>query len=266
MAFKIGFIGAGNMGGALALAAAKSSNEIFISDVSNEKAQDIANKCGAKVLTTKEIIDTCDYVFLGVKPQVLPTLLKDVKTAVNSRKEKPTLISMAAGVALDTITAALGEEAAVLRIMPNLPVMLGKGVILICKNGIAANSDIDNFCEFMANSGKIIPIEEKFIDAASAISGCGPAFVYMFIEALSDGGVNCGLTSSTALELAAQTLIGAAEMVLKGDKHPAKLRNDVCSPGGTTIEGVRTLEEHNFRAATMDAVISAYKRTKELAK
>ena len=263
MKINIGFIGAGNMGSALALAAAKSNNNILVTDTDAAKADALAKKCGGKSCTAKEIITCCDYVFLGVKPQVLPSLLESIKEDLCGKKERLVLISMAAGIKTETINAVIGDYP-VIRIMPNLPVMLGKGLILICNNSAVRNEEIKTFEDFMSASGKIIPIEEEKIDAASAISGCGPAFAYMFIEALADGGVTCGLPASLALALAAQTLAGASEMVLESGKHPGKLKADVCSPGGTTIAGVHALEEHNFRAAGMDAVIASYKRTKEL--
>ena len=262
---KIGFIGAGNMGGALAVAAGKSNNEILLFDKDTKKAKDIALKCDGKVLSLVEIINQSNYIFLGVKPQVLPDLLKDIDDILKQSDNNPVFISMAAGTPLSQINDLLPINTPVLRIMPNLPVMVGEGVILICKNNSATEENINDFELFMSHGGEIIPIEEKFIDAASAISGCGPAFVYMFIEALADGGVSAGLTSDLSIKLAAATLKGAAEMALKSGKHPGKLKADVCSPGGTTIAGVRSLEEHNFRATAMDAVISSYKRTLELA-
>ena len=262
---KIGFIGAGNMGGALAVAAAKSNNEIVLFDKSNEKAKDIADKCNGFVSDLDTIIKNSDYIFLGVKPQVLPDLLIDIKQVLDSSDNKPVFISMAAGTPIKKIEDVLGNDTPLLRIMPNLPVMYGEGVILLCKNKTATEENIKDFENFMACAGEIIKIEEKFIDAASAISGCGPAFCYMFIEALADGGVSSGLTSELSLKLAAATLKGAATMALESGKHPGKLKADVCSPGGTTIAGVRSLEEHNFRATAMDAVISSYKRTLELA-
>lgn len=265
MKLKIGFIGAGNMGGALAFAAAKSENKIFICDKDEAKALAVAEKCGGIVLNEEEIIKTCDYVFLGVKPQVLPDLLNSIKDVVKTADTLPCFISMAAGVSLKTLSEGLGNGIKILRIMPNLPVSVGKGVILICKNAASGEEDISAFCEYMSKGGKIIPIEEKYIDAASAISGCGPAFVYMFIKAITEGGVNCGLSYDTAIKLAAQTLIGAANMVLSSDKSPDELTKDVCSPGGTTIEGVRLLESNGFNTIASNAVAASYKRTKELA-
>lgn len=266
MSLKIGFIGAGNMGGALAIAAGKGNNEIFVFDKCEDKAKEIAEKCGGNFLDTKAMLSKCNYVFLGVKPQVLPHVLEEIKDNFKAEDSSPVFISMAAGVGIEKITKILGDNIPVIRIMPNLPVMIGKGVILICRNNVATDENIKEFKEFMKNAGTIIDIEEKNIDAASAISGCGPAFAYMFCEALADGGVNCGLTFDTAITLAAATMEGAAGMVLNTKKHPGKLRADVCSPGGTTIEGVHALEEQGFRGTTMDAVISSYKRTKELAK
>lgn len=266
MSYKIGFIGTGNMGSALALAASKSGEKIVLADLDLKKAEELSKKLGCDFSTNSEAAKSSKYLFLGVKPQVLPSLLESIKDDLKQRNDRFILVSMAAGTPIKAITDKLGFECPVIRIMPNLPVSLGEGVILVSNNNLVKDTEILEFKILMSSAGKIIPMNESKIDAGSAISGCGPAFAYMFIEALTDGGVNCGLTYNESLELAAQTVLGASKMVLENDKHPAKLRSDVCSPGGTTIEGVRTLEEKKFRAATMDAVIASYKRTKELAK
>lgn len=266
MSYKAGFIGTGNMGSALALAASKTEKNIVLADAFEEKAKELALKIGCDATSNEKAAEASKFLFLGVKPQVLPSLLQSIKETLKSRKDRFVLVSMAAGVPIKTITDTLGFECPVIRIMPNLPVALGEGVVLISNNSAVNSDELDEFEVILSKAGKTVRMEEKLIDAGCAVSGCGPAYVYMFIEALTDGGVACGLPYKESLELAAQTLIGASKMVLESGEAPGKLRSNVCSPAGTTIEGVKVLEEKKFRAAAMDAVIAGYKKSKELAR
>ena len=170
---------------------------------------------------------------------------------------------MAAGLTCDTIRDMAGGDYPVIRIMPNTPCAIGKGVVQYCGLGVE-EEELAEFAALMAPAGLIDRVEEKLIDAASALSGCGPAFAYLFIEALADGAVACGLPRDKALAYAAQMLAGSAELALNSGKHPGALKDAVCSPGGTTIQGVRALEEGGFRAAAMNAVIAAYEKTLSL--
>ncbi len=264
---KIGFIGTGNMGGALARAVAKSPlcSGISLADFQVEKAKELANEISGCVKDNITLCRECDLVFLGVKPQVLPELLKEIAPVVKERKGDLTLVSMAAGVSLDSVLNQVGQDVPLIRIMPNTPVAVGKGVIVYCCRNVAEKMEAD-FASVLSFGGIVEKLEENKIDAASALHGCGPAFVYLFIEALADGGVACGLPRDKALSFAAATVRGAAEMVLETKKHPGELKDAVCSPGGSTIEGVKALEESGFRGAAMDAVDAAYQRTLELGK
>ena len=281
--YQLGFIGTGNMGGALAQAAAKSGADMLLSNRTAAKAEALAAKLGCAAGTNLEIAESCSYiflgctaetpqrilsdsrfVFLGVKPQMLPALLEELKAPLLARKDRFVLVSMAAGITIETIQKILGLPCPVVRIMPNLPVALGKGVVLISPDDTVTEEEISAL-EKALPAGLLMQMPEDKIDAGSAVSGCGPAFVYLFLDALANGGVSCGLPYPQALALAAQTMIGAAEMTLSSGKHPGKLQSEVCSPGGTTIAGVRALEQHSVRAAAMDAVIAAYERTCELA-
>ncbi len=264
---KVGFIGTGNMGGALAKAAAKSclSPQIYLADFNAEKAAALAKEIGGKHENNETLCRECDVVFLGVKPQVLPQLLAEIAPWVKERGTDLTLVSMAAGVSTESILGVLGTGACLIRIMPNTPVSVGEGVIVYtCKNVSAEQEKA--FLILMEQSGLVEKIEEAKIDAASALHGCGPAFVYLFIDALADGAVSCGLSRDAALRFAAATASGAAKMVLKTGQHPGELKDAVCSPGGSTIQGVRVLEEKGLRAAAMDAVAASYQRTLELGK
>lgn len=260
--YSFGFIGCGNMGGALASAVAASGiggDKLLLSDVSDSKADSLAKDIGGSVANNREIAEKCDFIFLGVKPNLVKKVLSEIKP--NLSKET-VLVSMAAGLSIEAIKTAAGDIP-VIRIMPNTPVKVGKGTILYALDGVCDNMKKE-FINSLKDSAELFEISEKLIDAGSAVSGCGPAFGYMFIEALADGGVKCGLSRADAIKLAASTLCGAAEMVLKTEEHPEKLKDDVCSPGGSTIAGVHALENGGFRSNVINCVEAAYKRTKEL--
>lgn len=264
----IGFIGAGNMGGALIRAASRSDIEceILIADKISEKAELISRETGAAVSSCREIAEKCDLIFLGVKPNFMASTLEEINDILEAREEKPTLVSMAAGVKIEKIAELTGNSCPIIRIMPNIPVSVGEGMILytVCSRVSAETEEL--FLAVMGKSGKLDKIPEALIDAGSALSGCGPAFVFMFIEALADGGVLCGLPRDKATSYAAQTLLGSAKLLEETGKHAGELKDAVCSPGGSTIEGVRTLEEGAFRGVVTDAVIASFEKTKMLGK
>ncbi len=262
----IGFIGAGNMGGALATAVAKAvgGEHVLLADPCADKVTALAAAIGATVSDNTTVTAESDAIFLGVKPQMMEKVLGSLP--LGERAEKPLLISMAAGLSTAAIKAMAGVDAPIIRIMPNTPVSVGSGMILYTATTDVTAAQRAAFCEMLGAAGRLCEMPESRIDAASAVSGCGPAFVYLFIEALADGGVECGLPRAEAMELAAQTVYGAAQMVLETGRHPADLKDAVCSPGGTTIAGVHALEDGAFRANAMGAVTAAYQRTLELKK
>ena len=262
---KVGFIGCGNMGGALARAAAKSDADLWLADGLAEKAEELAAELGGHAADNEALAAGCDWLFLGVKPQVMPAVLGALAPVLNKRLDRFVLVTMAAGLSVARIRELCGADYPVIRIMPNTPAAVGKGMILYTAEGVTDEEETE-FIRFMDGAGRFDRIPEALIDAGSAVSGCGPAFAYLFIEALADGGVECGLPRDKALRYAAQTVLGAAEMVLCTGKHPGELKDAVCSPGGTTIAGVHALEDGAFRSTAMDAVFAAYHRTKELAK
>lgn len=263
-----GFIGAGNMGGALAKAAAKAvaAEKICISDKFADKAETLAAELGCKAVTAEQVAESCAYIFLGVKPQMMAELLGQIGPVLKARKEPFVLVSMAAGVAMADICRMAGAEYPIIRIMPNTPVSVGQGMVLYDHTDNVPAEAVAAFCEAMRFAGRLDPLPEKLIDAGSAVSGCGPAFACLFMEALADGGVACGLPRDKAMEYAAQMLLGTAKLALESGQHPAQLKDAVCSPGGSTIAGVRALEQGGFRAAAMNAVEAAFVRTKELGK
>lgn len=259
---KIGFLGAGNMGGAIAKAVKKAGEyEILLCDTDEEKARFLGQEIGAKAASLEDL-GGADVIFLAVKPQVLPFALRKLLPLV---KGAPLYVSMAAGVPLAILTETVRSEK-VIRIMPNTPVSVGLGMTVYAKGKAVSKADEEVFLAVMQKSGVVLPLPEDKIDAASAVSGCGPAFACLFAEALADGGVAAGLPRDVALLLAAQMMKGTAQLLLSTKAHPGVLKDAVCSPGGSTIEGVRALEEGALRGTVMDAVTAAYEKTVALGK
>lgn len=259
-----GFIGCGNMGGALARAVAKKvgGENVLLADLNDEKCAALADELGARVATAREIAESAYAVVLGVKPQALEKTLAPLKSALAARDDF-FIVSMAAGTSIERITALCGGKYPTVRIMPNLPVAVGEGVILWTKNGASAEAEA-YFLNAFAMAGTLDEIPESMMDAAAALSGCGPAFVAMLAEALADGAVSCGVPREKALLYAEKTVAGTAAYLLKSGMHPAALKDAVCSPGGTTIAGVEALEAGAFRATAASAVTAAYEKTKKL--
>ena len=258
-----GFIGTGNMGGAVAKAAAKAvgGGNLFLANRTPAKAEALAAELGGRACDNGTAARQ-DYIFLGVKPQMMAGMLLGIRPVLRERIEKGetfTLVTMAASLTIEKIREMAGVDAPIVRIMPNLPVSIGKGVILYTASG--AEKTLPGLLEALAPAGMLLPVEERLIDAGSAVAGCGPAFACLFIEALADGGVACGLPRAQAQALALQMLAGTAELLLQTGQHPAALKDAVCSPGGTTIAGVHALEKGGFRAAAFDAVKAAYDKT-----
>ena len=261
-----GFIGTGNMGGALARAVCKGvpADQVFLANRTPEKAKALAAELACRTADNTAIAEYADFIFLGVKPQMMADLLADIGPVLAERQSHFILVTMAAGLTIQRIQELAGGAYPVIRIMPNTPASIGEGMVLYaCGEGVSKDEEA-LFLKSMAGAGRFSPLPERLIDAGSAVSGCGPAFADLFLEALADGGVACGLPRASALEFAAQMVAGSAKLVLESGKHPGELKDAVCSPGGTTIQGVRTLEEAGFRGAVMDAVIAAYEKNADL--
>lgn len=258
-----GFIGCGNMGGAVVRALRHCTDRIHISDRSG-KAKSLAAELGITYSDNQTIAATCDRIFLCVKPHMMADMLAPLQPTLAT--QKPLLITMAAGLTMQQIEGFAGTALPVIRIMPNTPTAIGKGVIQYCHNHLVTTEMLDGVLSDLRFCGLLDPLDENLIDAASALSGSGPAYMYLFIEALADGAVACGVPRAKAMEYAAMTMVGAAEMVLQTGQHPGALKDAVCSPGGSTIAGIRALEQHGFRGAAMDCVIATYLRNRELGK
>jgi len=264
----IGFIGTGNMGGALATACAKAVDPktIYLSNKTAAKAQALADRLGCSTASVPAVAETCNLIFLGVKPQMMADLLTRIAPILKARTDGFVLVSMAAGLTMEQIRQMAGGNYPVIRIMPNTPVAVGQGVILYDTTDNVSDDALALFCDAMSRGGLLDRLPETLIDAGSAVAGCGPAFTCLFLESLADGGVACGLPRAKAMEYAAQMLLGTAALTLQTGQHPGQLKDAVCSPGGSTIAGIRALEQAGFRAAAMEAVEAAFYRNRELGK
>ncbi len=268
MGLQCGFIGCGNMGGALAMAVAKTDVDIslYLSDADSSKATELAKKVNGTVATTLWLAEQCDVIFLGVKPQGMALLFQEISNELQKRDRKPILVSMAAGISVTTLENLVKTPVPIVRIMPNTPVKLGAGMIEVCNNSVASQEDLHLILQLLDKAGALDVIPEDMIDAASAIAGSGPAFVYLFAELLAKGAEECGIPLEKGVKYAAQTLLGSAQMILKEDKTPEELRIAVCSPGGSTLAGLTALETEEFTKAVEQAVVRAFNRSKELGK
>ena len=262
--YEAGFIGAGSMGGALAQAAVKAvgGERVAVSCSTPEHSAEAAARLGCAAETAENILWESRFVFLGVKPQMFAGVAK--KLAGNIAGSDAIFVSMLAGTSLDRLAELLGGEKKIIRIMPNTPCAVGKGLTLVSVNSRVTAAELADFKALMSASGLLDDLPEHLIDAGSAVSGCGPAYAYMLMEALADGAVKCGVPRAKAIRYAAQMLLGSAELVLESGQHPGALKDAVCSPGGSTIAGVAALEDRGFRGAAIAAVEAAYRRTKEL--
>jgi pyrroline-5-carboxylate reductase len=283
MNVQIACIGAGNMGTALMAGASvvvKGEN-IGFSDSDKPKARAAAKAIGGEVFATNtEAVKTGDYVFLAVKPQQLPEVLAEIAPAVRERiaAGKPAiLVSIAAGWTIGKIQAIVGgsgmdvpaahapvASVPVVRLMPNTPALISKGMIAMTASPKVSQAKLEELEQILAGAGLVDRVDEKLMDAVTGLSGSGPAFVCLFIEALADGGVMAGLPRDKALRLAAQTVLGTASLVLESGRHPGELKDMVTSPAGTTIAGVAALERGSFRGTVINAVEAAWKRSLEL--
>lgn len=263
---KIAVIGIGNMGqalvGGILAKGAHSPDEIYLYDYDHQKAEEFAKTNGCHVCgSSKDAVTSADVALIAVKPQV-------IRSAVNEFKENlgmnTLVISIAAGISIAALREMLDNTVVpVVRVMPNTPALVGQGASALCFSNVPKESE-EYAMKLFETCGLAVRVEEKILDAVTGLSGSGPAFAMIFIEAMADAGVKMGLSREVALKLAAMTLKGSAEMVLETGKHPGVLKDQVCSPSGTTIAGVYALEKAGFRGAVMDAVCTAALRSKEM--
>jgi len=265
--YKIGLIGAGNMAEALTKGMLNAAGplDIAVSDLNTTRLDVFRNQYGVESVSkdNKKIIEYADVIILAVKPQIIPGILDEVKDSVTSDK---LIVSIAAGVTTETLENHLPEGSRVVRVMPNTPALVMLGASGICKGSNASSEDIDLVQAMMDTVGLSVVVGEDRMDAITGLSGSGPAYVYTFIDALADAGVNMGLTRLNATKLAAQTVMGAAKMVLETGVHPCQLKDNVTTPAGTTICALHELDRGAFRSTVMNAVEAATKKAAKLGK
>ncbi len=262
-----GVIGVGNMGYPLLKAAIQTfgSNEVIYSDFSEIKRQEVEKATTIPAIQDNiTLVKNCKYLLLAIKPQFFPEVLKEIKDHI---REDHILISIAAGITIDTIRKELAKEVKVIRAMPNTPAMVNQGMTGICySNSEFAEEEKETISRFFSSYGRYEVFPETLMNAVVCASGSSPAFVYLFIEALADSAVKYGISRDKAYLMAAQTVLGAATMVLETGEHPGKLKDNVCSPGGATIAGVCALEEYGLRNAVLKASDACYERAEALSK
>jgi pyrroline-5-carboxylate reductase len=262
---KLAVIGTGQMGQALVHAmisqAAIPADSVVLYDAQAEKAQALAETFGCAVAESgREAVSVADAVLLAVKPQILKLVLEDL---AGDLRADALLISIAAGVTLAQLRSWAGLSVALARVMPNTPAMVHSGVSAVCFD--QASEELQAWTvNLLESSGLVFKVPESAMDAVTGLSGSGPAYIMLMIEALADGGVRMGLPRDMALQMAAQTVYGSAKLVLATGKHPGVLKDQVCSPGGTTIEAVATLEKNGLRSSLIEAVTAATERSREL--
>ncbi|MBD3182906.1 pyrroline-5-carboxylate reductase [Candidatus Poribacteria bacterium] len=263
---NIGFIGVGNMGKALLRGIIGSGlvsvNRVFASDLNRSKLENLAEDLSiTAVKDNKDLVHKSDIIILAIKPNVIKAVMSEISAYI---KQPKWLISIAAGIKTDFIESFLQKETPVVRVMPNTPAMVNAGMSALCAGSNASHKHLDKASQLLQAVGKVVIVEEKLMDAVTALSGSGPAFVFLIIEAFTDAGVKLGLSYSDAATMAIQTIFGASKIAMDTGEHPAILKNKVTSPGGTTAAGLYQLERNAVRSAFIDAISSAAARAKEL--
>ncbi|MCT4583947.1 MAG: pyrroline-5-carboxylate reductase [Peptostreptococcaceae bacterium] len=262
---NLGIIGCGNMAqamiGGICKAKIFNSENIIVSDLNESnlnKVKDIHNIQISK--DNKEVASKSDYIILAIKPKFYEAVIKEIKDVV---KKDVIIITIAAGIKIKSTKKMFDKDIKVVRTMPNTPALVGEGMTSICESKDISKDELQSVVNIFESFGKTEIIDESLIDAATSVHGSSPAYAYMFIEALADGGVLEGLPRDKAYKMAAQALLGSAKMILETNEHPGKLKDNVCSPGGTTIEAVKVLEDHKFRAGIIEAVRQCTKKARK---
>lgn len=265
MKYKVGFIGSGNMAaaiiGGLLENAGLTGSEIAVSDISKAATDRLAAKHGVCVCTNPQTAAESEVIFLSVKPQFYEAVTAEISHYVS---ESQVIVTIAPGKTLDWLASHLGDNVKIVRTMPNTPALVGAGITGVCRNGLVTDTEFDHIMKLLSSFGLAEAIPESLMDACVSVSGSSPAYVFMLIEAMADAAVADGMPRAQAYKFAAQAVLGSAKMVLETGKHPAELKDMVCSPAGTTIEAVRVLEEKGFRSSVMEAMKACTAKAKGL--
>ncbi len=265
---QLGFIGTGMMGTAMIKGIIGSNivnpSDIHVFDLDKQKVQALNKELGVTVPgDSLELVRKCDYIILAVKPNIVKAVIAEIKSVFSDEK---ILISIAAGIPLKTYKNALGENKKVIRAMPNTPAVIGEGMTLISFDSCVGDSEIQEAMTLLSSLGKVEIMDEKLMSEVVALTSSSPAYIFMLIEAMADAAVLSGIPRQTAYRLASQAVAGSAKMVAETGKHPGELKDQVCSPAGTTIEAVAALEKNGFRNAIIEAMNECTKKSKELGK
>lgn len=262
---KIGFIGNGNMGGAILGGILKngiaSPEDIIISDINEAGLAQSKEKYGVSVTADNTLTSKSDILFLAVKPNVVYKVIDEIKSCVS---ENTLIISIVAGQSIEKLVSAFGKSVKLVRVMPNTPALVGEGMSGICVNENVNESEKQLVLDIFNSLGKGELVEEYMMDAVTGVSGSSPAYVFMLIEAMADASVQGGMPRAKAYTFAAQAVLGSARMVLESGKHPAELKDMVCSPGGTTIDAVAVLENEGFRGSVIKAIKACIDKSKSM--
>lgn len=265
---SVGIIGLGRMGRCM-LQGLLTSSKLGKGDILfTTRHDDTAKKAEGELAITRaannrKLVESCEVVILAVKPQNVGEVLSEIAGVV---KKDQTIISIVASISTDQIEEKLGKQVAVIRAMPNTPAFVGEGITAYCCGANAGTRDEDRTSKIFKPLGRLLKVDERHMDAVTGLSGCGPAYLYVVLESLTDGGIKVGLPRELATQLAAQTVLGAAKMLLETGRHPAALKDEVTTPAGCTIDGLMELEEGKLRVTMIKAVVQATKRAKALAK
>ena len=263
----LGFIGTGNMATAIIKGVLSSGmlkgEEIGVFDLQKEKAQALSDKYGVKTFfSAEELTEKCEKIVLSVKPNVISAVLSEINE--KAKEKNPLFISIAAGKSRDFLSSCVSYEGRFVRVMPNINAVVLEAVSAYCCNEKVSSEEKAFVNELLSSFGTAVEIKEDLFSVFSAIAGCSPAFSYMYIDSLARGAVKNGMPKNMALKIAAQAVLGSAKMILQSDEHPWDLVDKVCSPGGTTIEGVTSLQENAFEGTVMNAVQASYDKDKKL--
>ncbi|MDF2987220.1 MAG: pyrroline-5-carboxylate reductase [Eubacterium sp.] len=264
MDIKIGFVGTGNMGSALIKSLVKSNfipvDRISMFDVDKYKLEQLKSETGVGYMASaKEVVLWSDVIILAVKPNILKNVLEDLMPEIDNKK---VIVSFAVGIPISFYEDILGTDKKIVRTMPNTPAMVGEGMTLICENRNVTELELTIVKKLFDCAGKCEVLPEKLMTEVTALTGSSPAYVFMFIEAMADAAVLSGIPRDMSYRLAAQAVLGSAKMVLETGLHPGVLKDQVCSPGGTTIEAVSSLEKNGFRYTIMEAMDECTKKAR----
>lgn len=263
---KIGFIGNGNMGtaminGIISSGLIKAQN-IYVNDIHKEKLDKLEKNLGVKTtLNVKEVVKNVDILVLSVKPNVYKKVLLDIKDYL---KKDMLIVTIAAGISIDFVENLIGDDKKIIRTMPNTPALVNEGMAAICPNKNIEDDELKQVKSIFSSFGKAEVVKEDLIDSVIGVSGSSPAYVFKFIEAMADGAVLGGMPREKAYKFAAQAVLGSAKMVLETDMHPAELKDMVCSPGGTTIEAIASLEKQGFSGTVIEAINKCMDKSKNM--